>query len=107
MAWTLGFRARWLLEEHFDAHGSDFGAVDEANYEAQADGFLGGPRGATVLECHRTFLDNALVRYDYADQSFGVLSADNYLLTYFKPDPAEHGRSTNRAYFEWQKRRRK
>ncbi len=88
MPFTHGFRARWLLEEHFDAHAHDFGAVDEAAYEAQADGFLGGPLGATVIECRRSLFDNALVRYDYAGQAFGVLSADNYILTYYKPDPA-------------------
>ena len=107
MPYTLGFRARWLLEEHFDAHAHDFGAVDEADYEAQADAFLGGPRGATVIEGRRSLFDNALVRYDHANQAFGVLSADNYVLTFFKPEPAEHGRSTNRAYFEWQKVRRR
>ena len=45
MPFTLGFRARWLLEEHFDSHGHDFGAMDEVDYQAQADAFLGGPLG--------------------------------------------------------------
>ena len=59
-----------------------------------------------MIECRRSLFDNALVRYDYASQAFGILSVDNYVLTYFKPDPADHGRSTIRAYFEWQRVRR-
>lgn len=106
MPLTLGFRFRWQFEEHFDAHGADFQARDEAHYEALADAFLGGVKGQTVIEYTRTQFDQALVRYDYLTQAFGILSADNYIQTYYKPDPGEHGRATNRAYFEWQKVRR-
>lgn len=54
MPLTLGFRFRWQLEEHFDAHGADFQARDEAHYEALADAFLGGVKGQTVVEYSRT-----------------------------------------------------
>ena len=107
MPFTRGFKARWLLNEHFDARGLDFGATDEAHYEALADAFLGSTLGATVIECHRAQFDQALVRYDYFSQAFGVLDADGHILTYYKPDPAEHGRSTNRVYFEWQRVRKR
>jgi filamentous hemagglutinin len=98
----LGFRTRGRLIQHFDDHGSDFGAADEAYYESLADAFLGGPKGDTVLECTRRYLDHARLRYNYVTQEFGVLAADNYILTYYKPDPAEHGAPTNRTYFERQ-----
>ena len=107
MPLTRGFRARWLLNQHFDDHTQDFGAANEWAYEALADAFLGGPLGATVIECFRTQFDGARVRYDYVSQEFGILDVNRYILTYFKPDPAEHGHSTNRAYFDWQKRRKK
>ncbi len=103
---TRGFRVRWLLEQHFDDHNQDFGTVNEEAYEALADAFLGGALGATVIECRRVQFDQARVRYNYVSQEFGVLDVNDYILTYFKPDPAEHGHPTNRAYFEWQKRRR-
>ncbi len=96
-----------MLEEHFNAHNQDFGSSDEFAYEQLADAFLGGALRPTTVECHRTQFDSARVRYDYVSQEFGVIDADGYILTYFKPDPAEHGRATNRAYFEWQRLRRK
>ena len=54
MPLTRGFRARWLLNQHFDDHNQDFGAADEPAYEALADASLGGPLGITVIECFRT-----------------------------------------------------
>lgn len=107
MPLTRGFKRQGLLNQHFDDHNQDFEAIDESHYEELADVFLGGPLGATVIECYRTQFDQALVRYDYRSQEFGVLDVGSQILTYFKPDPAQHGHSTNRAYFEWQKRRKK
>jgi pyocin large subunit-like protein len=101
---TNGFRTREKLEDHFYDHGHEFGCADEDSYLLIADQFLGGPKGATVLECIRPF-DRATVRFDYQSQVLGILTLDNYIRTFFKPDPHEHMRSTNRAYFEWECRR--
>ena len=95
------------MEQHFDDHNQDFGAASEEAYEALADAFLSGALGSTVIECRRVQFDQARVRYDYVSQEFGIVDVNDYILTYFKPDPAEHRHPTNRAYFEWQKRRRK
>ncbi len=88
-----------MRDEHFDAHGIELGALDELDYEAKADAFLSRPLGNTTLECIRP-LDGARIRYDFTTQEFGIVSSAGFLLTYFIPNPREHGRVTNRAYFE-------
>lgn len=105
MPFTRGFRTRWLLEEHFDNHCADFNVCgdgtpdDEDLYEALADEFLGGPRKLTTKECIRR-RDNALARYDTTSAEYAVLSADGFILTYYKPNPRRHGYATNLAYFQ-------
>jgi hypothetical protein len=101
---TNGFKSRRQLEEHFDNHKDDFGCADENAYLLLADDFLGGPKGDTVLECIRPF-DNAKIRPDHLTQALGILSSDNYIKTYYKPDPHVHMKSTNREYFKWECKR--
>jgi hypothetical protein len=93
------------LGEHFDLHGEEFGAENEDQYELLAAQFMLAEPGQNVLECRRAG-DQARIRYDFVTQECGIVSADNFILTYFKPDPRWHGRSTNRAYFESECRRR-
>lgn len=96
---ALRFRTRLHLEEHFDLHGEDFGAENESQYELLAASFMAGEPGAQTLQCVRP-TDRSRIRYNYLTQEFGIVSTDNFILTYFKPDPRWHGKSTNRAYFE-------
>jgi len=105
MPYTSGFRTRERLENHFDFHGDEFGAADEEDYERMADTFAGGPSAETTLECVRV-LDGAVVRWDRVTQEFAIVSADGFIQTYFKPDPRDHGLSSNRAYFDRECRRR-
>jgi filamentous hemagglutinin len=88
------------LLDHYARHGADFGATSAVQYEQAADAFLNGPRGAGVLEKVRTNGD--IVRYDPATQAFGVVKPDGTIRTYYKPDPAVHGYSTNLDYFNAQ-----
>jgi pyocin large subunit-like protein len=97
----LRFRSRRLLEKHFDDHGEEVGAASEEEYEAMAAAFMSSVRANPVLERIRA-ADGARIRYNYVTQELGIVSADNYIQTYFKPDPRFHGMSTNRAYFEWE-----
>jgi len=85
------------LQDHFQDHGADFGARTATQYEQQASAFLKGSKSASVLEKIRPNGD--VVRYDPATQEFGVISKDGVIRTYFKPDPAVHGRATNLDYF--------
>lgn len=107
MLFTKGFRTEGDLLDHFDNHGSEFDARDEADYLEKADIFLGGPKTETMLECIRPS-DSATLRFDWRTQKFGVLGNDGYIQTYFIPDPTWHMYSSNRAYFlaECKRRRR-
>jgi filamentous hemagglutinin len=84
--------------DHFRRHGSDFGAKTSGEYEALAEAFLKGKSSSTGLEYTRSQGD--VVRFDPATDEFGVLGADGYIRTYFKPVPGvTHKRSTNLEYF--------
>ena len=84
------------LQDHFDRHGADFGARTPAEYEAQAQAFLTGQKPAEVLEKVRPNGD--IVRYNPTTDEFGVASPST-IRTYYKPDPAVHGKPTNLDYF--------
>ena len=103
---TRGFDTAADLTEHFEKHvtrGNEFAVATEADYLALADKFLGEPLNrATTYECRRVRRDGSLgdkIRYNRITQEYGVLSADNVIRTYFIPDPAIHGHTTNFAYF--------
>jgi filamentous hemagglutinin len=91
------FGSERQLNDHFNRHGSDFGARTAAEYEAQASRFLSGPRSSRVLESVRTNGD--IVRYDPVTEEFGVLRKDGTIRTYYKPDPSVHGYPSNLDYF--------
>jgi filamentous hemagglutinin len=95
-----GFASDAQRQDHFDRHGSDFGAATPEEYERQADDFLNGPRGDEVLEKVRPNGD--IVRYNPTTDEFGVTRADGTIRTYFKPDPAVHPYPTNLDYFNAQ-----
>lgn len=97
----LTFRTRLQLEQHFDDHKDEVGARDEAHYEQLASDFLSEERPSNTLECIRK-RDRARIRYNCVTQEFGIVTEDGIVQTYFKPDPRFHGKSTNRAYFEWE-----
>ena len=95
---TNGFISPYHLEDHFDAHRSDFDAASEEEYEEMADRFLGGPIRKTTLECIRE-RNGDVIRYDIMTREFGILSRERNIKTYFKPRSAVHGERTNLAYF--------
>jgi len=71
---------------HWSSHSQDFALnINDAQYEALADKFMGERLRPTVLPCQRTHGDR--VRYDPATGTFGVVSQDGILRTYFKPIP--------------------
>jgi filamentous hemagglutinin len=93
--------------EHYNDHVDEFGVkgMGPGEYQDRADEFLGAQKAQGVLECVRSNGDT--VRFKPATQEFGILSRSGFIRTYFKPDPAVHGRSTNIAYFNWECKRRK
>jgi YD repeat-containing protein len=88
------------LQDHFARHGSDFGATTATDYEQQANNFLNSPAGNGVLQKVRANGD--IVRYNPVTDEFGVAKSNGVIRTYYKPDPAVHGYSTNLDYFNAQ-----
>lgn len=89
-----------LLTDHFDRHRGEFpGITTEEEYEALADTFLGDlTTQPGVEECIRR-TNRDFIRYNTITEEFGILAADQYIRTYFKPDPGKHGLPTNHDYF--------
>lgn len=88
------------LDDHFARHGGDFGAKNTLEYQAQADKFLTASKPAGVLEKARPNGD--IVRYNPGTDEFGVVSSGGSIRTYYKPDPAVHGKGSNLDYFNAQ-----
>lgn len=107
MPFTQGFRTRRLREKHYDYHHAEVNATDEDHYEILADNFLGASIGPsdTIRECVRP-LDQAIVRWNYVTQEFGILSSDGFILSYFVADRNWHRFPSNRAYFDYECGRR-
>ncbi|WP_259665730.1 hemagglutinin repeat-containing protein [Rhizobium binae] len=88
------------LQDHYNRHGNDFGAKSAAEYQAQAKAFLGGPITPGILE--KTRSNGDIVRYNPTTDEFGVVSSGGIIRTYYKPDPAVHGKGSNLDYFNAQ-----
>jgi pyocin large subunit-like protein len=111
---TNGFESVAQLNYHFQEHGGDFRASNAEEYEQMADIFLGGSKAATVHECIRAC--GMKLRYDPADESFGIIDRANFIKTYYKPVPCSslpgsvrtatklagrcHGCANNLVYFK-------
>lgn len=102
------------LPEHFDDHGSDFGATSEADYEQLAVRFLMAPltgRAAACRACsdcncvvsgsvHQcSTSDGNFIRYDTATNTLGIVSARGKIRTFYKPDPAFHRTVPNIKFY--------
>jgi hypothetical protein len=96
-----GFASERSLQGHWEKHGTDFGAKNRAEYEKQAIRFLNGPATEGTLEKTRT--DGDVIRFNERTDEFGVRRHDGTVRSYFRPDPAEHGKATNLDYFNAQR----
>jgi filamentous hemagglutinin len=97
--YTLGFATPLDLTEHFGDHAMDFGVTSEVDYQRLADEFCGlMPRPTNVLECTRK-KSGDIVRYNPVTNEFGVMTRNGVIKTYYKPDIAIHGLSSNTDYF--------
>jgi hypothetical protein len=99
MPFTLGFRDNAALADHHQKHRSEFSWISQERYADQADKFLGGPLNPnTQLEGTRS--NGETIRFDTVTNEFGILSSERRILSYFKPDPRDHGRASNLDYFQ-------
>ena len=65
-----------------------------------ADRFLTDPRPEGVLE--RVRPNGDVVRFDPSTDTFGVVSRDGTIRTFYRPDPAVHDRASNLECFNAQ-----
>ena len=74
--------------EHFKKHKDEFPGVRNAKeYVEEARKFLTDPPAGTYTRVRES--DGAIVRYNPATNTFGVMSKDGVMNTMFKPDPAK------------------
>jgi hypothetical protein len=106
LVYTLGFIDRYTLLFKFDKHVTkrrEFAYTSADEYETYADSFNGGPRNVAETEqCTRRKRDGTngdQIRYNILTDEFGVLGNDNYIRSYYVPDPARHGKANNLTYY--------
>lgn len=92
----IGFASRQKLVEHYEKHGREFGAVDQAEYLRQAQTLRDRPAGNEVLEVVRD--DGVITRFDRSSGAFLAFNPDLTIRTFFKPNAGE-------AYFRRQSKR--
>lgn len=85
----IGFRSRVELDEHFEKHGREFGAVDgesmhKGEYLRRAQELRDRPLGGGVLEKKRE--DGVITRFDTASGAFVAFNERLVIRTFFKPD---------------------
>lgn len=102
---TLSFRTLRKRNEHFQMHSPRLalhGIVVNTpeEYELKAAYFSGLIGSVSCRQCKNR--DGDIVKFDSQTNEFASLSPDNYIKTYYVPDPYEHMAPTNRRYFERQ-----
>lgn len=93
--WTLGKPgdASLNLATHWEKHGAEFPNFNSANaYYKGATDFVTTPPAGTLV---KTAPNGDVLLYNPATNTFGVRTTDGLPRTMFKPEPAQHGYSTN------------
>ena len=91
-----GFRSRHLLDEHFEKHGREFGAITEQHYLQMAQQLRDARASANIMQSKRT--DGIISRFDRKHGYFGAYNPDGTIRTFFIP-------ADGARYFERQARR--
>jgi pyocin large subunit-like protein len=91
-----GFRSQRQFEEHFQKHGSEFGAITSQEYLRLAQGLRDAPAGGSILQATRA--DRVITKFDKSHNYFGAYDADGTIRTFFIPNDGER-------YFHRQSRR--
>lgn len=92
-----GFRSQARLDEHYQKHGAEFGAIGKAEYLRLAQELRDAPAGGVILEARRP--DGEFSRFDRRHGYFGAYDRDGTIRTFFIPNDGER-------YFQRQARRR-
>lgn len=78
-----GFRSQLLLDEHFEKHGREFGAITEEQYLHLAQQLREARPGKDVLQLRRP--DGGVSKFDKRHGYFGAYDADGGIRTFFVP----------------------
>lgn len=77
-----GFRTEHLLQDHYDRHGHEFGAITRHQYLHLAQQLRDSHVGKDILESKRP---DAIIRFDRRHGYFGVYETDGTIRTFFIP----------------------
>lgn len=93
-----GFRSRRQLDEHYQKHGFEFGAISEGEYLRLAQELRDAPPGGPILEARRP--DGEFSRFDRRHGYFGAYNRDGTIRTFFIPNNGERyfRRQASRPY---------
>lgn len=88
MPTATGFIDANTLTIHFNEHGQDFNATNEADYLAQAKAFIETPivADSTIVERVRTS-NGDILRFDNATETFASVQSNGLIRTFFRPMP--------------------
>ena len=84
---TIGFTTERHLDEHYEKHGREFGAVTKHEYLAMAQTLRDAAAGGPVLESVRK--DGVATRFDRDSGAFIAFNRDRTIRTFFKPNDGE------------------
>jgi pyocin large subunit-like protein len=82
-----GFRSRKKLDEHYQKHGHEFGAISKAEYLRLAQELRDAPAGGPILEARRP--GGEFSRFDRRHGYFGAYNRNGTIRTFFIPNAGE------------------
>jgi pyocin large subunit-like protein len=82
-----GFRSQEQLDEHYQKHGHEFGAISKAEYLRLAQELRDAPVGGPILEARRP--DGEFSRFDRRHGYFGAYNRNGTIRTFFIPNNGE------------------
>ena len=84
IAGGAGFRSKLQLDEHFEKHGREFGAITEEQYLHLAQQLRDARPGREILEARRP--DGGFAKFDRKRGAFGAYDPDGIIRTFFVPN---------------------
>jgi hypothetical protein len=92
----IGFASKQRLNDHYQKHGKEFGAISREEYLRLAQELRDRPLEENILEAKRP--DGVVSRFDRKGGAFLAFNRDGVIRTFFRPNDGE-------AYF-WRQARR-
>jgi ribulose bisphosphate carboxylase small subunit len=84
---SVGFADQRRLDEHFEKHGTEFGAASRQDYLRLAQALRDAPAGGPILEAVRR--DGVVTRFDRQTGAFIAFNPNGIIRTFFRPNDGE------------------